>query len=161
MDTLKNPCSKVGYSSKAFADADIERFKSSVRQKKPAASYLCSRCGLWHLTSKQYDSVKVLALEKELSEIKEILSKTKTELNTRIVDYNKLKNARSNNSGTNELQLQNHKLVQINLKLKRDLKIANQSRNILNHILNFLRKAKKRNQSIDGFIKMITDNLKK
>lgn len=45
-------CQKVRYSSKEFADADIERIKNiSDRKKIPLRSYLC-KCGAWHLTSK-------------------------------------------------------------------------------------------------------------
>ena len=64
---VKFICEKVRYSSKAFADADVEKIKnSSNRQKIPLRSYLC-KCGAWHLTSK----MNISELIKENEELKE------------------------------------------------------------------------------------------
>lgn len=60
-------CQKVRYSSKEFADADIEHIKNiSDRKKIPLRSYLC-KCGAWHLTSK----MDISEISKENEALKE------------------------------------------------------------------------------------------
>ena len=46
-------CSKVSYPSRARAERALGNIRrlGAKREHKPQRSYVCSLCGLWHLTS--------------------------------------------------------------------------------------------------------------
>lgn len=84
-------CSKVKYASKSMADDDIIRIaRKSKREIVPIRSYLCGKCGGWHLTSRQ-DMFRLSEKEKmenkKIAELTEQVRKLKEE-NSMLKDKN-------------------------------------------------------------------------
>ena len=79
-------CKKVSFGTKQYADAYITKLqKTSQREKVPVASYLCTKCNCWHLTSWQQPDIDKLIKEfnqsnekrtKAISEARAIVSDT-------------------------------------------------------------------------------------
>ncbi len=78
-----NECTKVQYTSEAFALADIIRIrKESNRSRIPMRAYYCDNCNFWHLTSKADGSSEKIALlqqqlkesEKQIKELRQALT---------------------------------------------------------------------------------------
>ena len=71
-----NTCKKTSYSTEAFANIDLERFKKSKRSNIPTRAYLCAKCNTWHLTSDNkvlFD--KIALLEQEIISLKQQATK--------------------------------------------------------------------------------------
>ena len=57
-------CKKVSFATQEYADAYITKLqKTSQREKVPVASYLCTKCNCWHLTSWQQPDIDKLMRE--------------------------------------------------------------------------------------------------
>ena len=68
-------CNKTAYSTKEFADADVNRIaEKSNRKTIPLRSYFCPHCFKWHLTSKN------LKEDTKIKELYEVIEKLKQEL---------------------------------------------------------------------------------
>jgi len=74
-DYVKNHfvCIKTRFSSKEFADQEVKRLKkTSIRDQVPIRSYLCEKCGAWHLTKRmERDALKVIELQNKVKLLRE------------------------------------------------------------------------------------------
>lgn len=66
-------CTKTKYLNKDIADQEVKRIKGmSTRKVIPCRSYLCEKCGTWHLTSKDdKNSLLILKLQEKVREQKD------------------------------------------------------------------------------------------
>lgn len=68
---MKTECTKTKYASQSMADFDINKIsKKSNRGTIPIRSYLCQRCGSWHLTSRKDFNEEIKLLNDQILELK-------------------------------------------------------------------------------------------
>lgn len=126
---MKAACTKVQYTSEAFAIADIERIKrNSKRDKVPQNAYLCSRCNFWHLTSQKIKSIKAIEpltkciekLKLEIAEYKRTIADLKHKLNHPKQPSKEERKEINREMVVCELKKQNQKLIEDIARLRKE-----------------------------------------
>jgi hypothetical protein len=86
-------CKKATFARKIDADYYIDKLqKTSNRAKIPKYSYLCPKCNLWHLTSKEYPE----NIRQTLNKYLEIINELQVENSKLRIEKNELKSKTNN-----------------------------------------------------------------
>lgn len=153
---METKCTKESFVSKEFADQALELYNKKYDRnlgKKLTNSYLCPKCGTWHLTSNGSYQSRLKRVEQELLETKQLLAKREDELFKRMDEMKVLRN-----KGTSKSQIDVRKLSIRFEKLKRRSdgfrKRFEEKANQYNHFKNMVLKYNKSGR-IDLIIELI------